>query len=697
MLITNEVIESFPQCQYKSFLKCCGKNGEKTDYESLQEDIKDHLFSTFSERIRSKQKTSIIPHSSITPALLDEGFEFILKSQVTFEGVQLHIDFLEKVSNQSHRHKFSYIPTWIFPNEHVTKTERLIVTCFGILLQDIHEIEPEFGKILYGRRLQTFTVKYANLTEEAQNILEQIRSNSTPALSLNKHCSVCEFSISCREEAVQSDHLSLLGRITPKEIERFNNKGIFTVKQLSYTFRPRRNRTLRNPHTKLHSFELQALAIREQKIYVYELPALPTPSVEIYVDIEGLPDRNFQYLIGVVIHEGSQTREYHFWADEKDEENTAFQEFLTLLSQYPEYTLFHYGSYEPRAFKNMSNSLPDDMKQHVEKLLHSCCNILSFLYSTIYFPTYTYVKLRRNFGHNVKSWSIFQHIVNRESFAQIEFNLSELFGIHLTPTAIQHFKKYISEYYEITYERLLEKILTSKVIYVDETLFSMRYETAYAWVFTNGKEVISIYKSTRAGDFLKDLLKDFNGVLVSDFFQVYDTMNCPQQKCLIHLLRDFNDDLIKHPFEEDFKEMTRLFTILLQNIVKTIDEYGLQKKHLKKHKREVKEFFTHVFTKKYTSEIARKYQQRLEKNRNTLFTFLDYNKISWNNTYAEHAIKLLATHRNRNIQFFRASRLDDYLKIMSLYQTCKYKEVSFLKFLRSQDTDIDKYCRKNLS
>jgi len=178
---------------------------------------------------------------------------------------------------------------------------------------------------------------------------------------------------------------------------------------------------------------------------------------------------------------------------------------------------------------------------------------------------------------------------------------------------------------------------------------------------------------------------------------VYDTINCPQQKCLIHLLRDFNDDLIKNPFEEEFKEMTRLFTELLQKIVKTIDEYGLKKRHLKRHKREVKEFFTHVLHKEYTSEVAQKYQQRLEKNRNTLFTFLDYDNVSWNNTYAEHAIKLLATHRNRNIQYFRKSRLDDYLKIMSLYQTCKYKEISFLKFLLSQETDIDKYCRKNLS
>jgi hypothetical protein len=120
--------------------------------------------------------------------------------------------------------------------------------------------------------------------------------------------------------------------------------------------------------------------------------------------------------------------------------------------------------------------------------------------------------------------------------------------------------------------------------------------------------------------------------------------------------------------------MTRLFTKLLQDIVKTVDKYELKKKYLQKHKKDVKIFFTTIFDAHYTSEVAQKYQKRLEKHQNTLFTFLDYDNVSWNNTYAEHAIKLLATHRNQNIKFFRKSKIDEYLRIMSLYQTCQYKK-----------------------
>jgi Transposase IS66 family len=272
--------------------------------------------------------------------------------------------------------------------------------------------------------------------------------------------------------------------------------------------------------------------------------------------------------------------------------------------------------------------------------------------------------------------------------------LREVFQINITETGTHNSKKYIREYYQKTYEKLLQKILQSHVMYVDETPFHMIRETVYAWVFTNGEEVVSMYRETREGDFLKELLKDFKGVLVSDFFPIYYSIECPQQKCLIHLLRDLNDDLLKNPFNEEFKGMTRHFTLLLQTIIRTVDKYGLKERHLRKHHREVDTFFEKVCNTVYTSEVSKQYQTRFEKNRNTLFTFLDHDNVSWNNTYAEHAIKLLATHRNKNIDFFRASRIEEYLRIMSIYQTCEYKKVSFLKFLLSKETDMDEYCRR---
>ena len=64
----------------------------------------------------------------------------------------------------------------------------------------------------------------------------------------------------------------------------------------------------------------------------------------------------------------------------------------------------------------------------------------------------------------------------------------------------------------------------------------------YVWVLATADKVYYRFKF-REGAFLKDLLSSFSGVLVSDFFTAYDSIGCHHQKCLVHLMRDINDDL----------------------------------------------------------------------------------------------------------------------------------------------------------
>ena len=126
------------------------------------------------------------------------------------------------------------------------------------------------------------------------------------------------------------------------------------------------------------------------------------------------------------------------------------------------------------------------------------------------------------------------------------------------------FKSLMARYYRPTYQRLLDKILSGDVLHVDETEVKLRTGKGYVWVFTNLEEVVFMYRPTREGDFLQELLKDFHGVLVSDFYAAYDSLDCPQQKCLIHLMRDMNQELLNNPFDEELQSVTGPFGILLR-------------------------------------------------------------------------------------------------------------------------------------
>ena len=104
-----------------------------------------------------------------------------------------------------------------------------------------------------------------HINVQIENLIKNLEK---PIRMLNKHCFVCEFRQFCRTNAIVKDHLCLLSGIRGKNIEKYNNKGIFTVNQLSYTFRPRRKRkksSIKLPH---HNHALKALALRENKTYI---------------------------------------------------------------------------------------------------------------------------------------------------------------------------------------------------------------------------------------------------------------------------------------------------------------------------------------------------------------------------------------------------------------------------------------------
>ena len=90
-------------------------------------------------------------------------------------------------------------------------------------------------------------------------------------------------------------------------------------------------------------------------------------------------------------------------------------------------------------------------------------------------------------------------------------------------------------------------------------------------------------------------------------------------------------------------------------------------------------------------EAARKIIERLQKNRNAMFTFLDFDDVPWNNNNAEHAIKAFASLRRVIEGTTTEKGLHDFLVLLSLCQTCKYKNVDFLDFLRSGSKDIDDF------
>lgn len=156
-------------------------------------------------------------------------------------------------------------------------------------------------------------------------------------------------------------------------------------------------------------------------------------------------------------------------------------------------------------------------------------------------------------------------------------------------------------------------------------------------------------------------------------------------------MRDVNDDLRKQPFNEEMKGIAERFALLVRPMIETVDRFGLKARYLRKHKRSVDQFYDSLSKGDFQTEVALGYKKRFEKNRSKLFTFLDHDGVPWNNNNAEHAIKALVTLRNRIGGQSSAKGMRDYLVLLSIAQTCKYKGASFLDFLRSGQMDVNAF------
>jgi Transposase IS66 family len=274
---------------------------------------------------------------------------------------------------------------------------------------------------------------------------------------------------------------------------------------------------------------------------------------------------------------------------------------------------------------------------------------------------------------------------------RVASNLRKVFDLPLSDTMTNQFKKQAAETYGSLYDDILQHLCHGSLLHIDETSISVKGKTGYVWALTSMDEVAYFYTPTREGGTTQMMLKDFSGVLVSDFYAAYDSIECAQQKCLIHFIRDLNDDLLKHPYDEGIKWLGREFTQLVKPMVETIDQHGLKRRFLAKHKISVARFYRRISGGVDAGEVARKVIERLNKNRNTMFTFLDYDDVPWNNNNAEHAIKAFATLRRVIDGVTSEKGLHDFLVLLSVCETCKYKNIDFLDFLRSGSMSFDNF------
>jgi RNase_H superfamily len=136
---------------------------------------------------------------------------------------------------------------------------------------------------------------------------------------------------------------------------------------------------------------LKALAVKKNQIHVVGAPTITFDGTPTFLDVEGMPDRDFYYLIGLRFESGGEHVERSFWADGLDGEREIWENCLRELKAIGNAQIVSYGAYEIRFLRRMKERYvlaPDDV-EFVDQLVGTSVNLVGCIYGKIYFPTFS--------------------------------------------------------------------------------------------------------------------------------------------------------------------------------------------------------------------------------------------------------------------------------------------------------------------
>ena len=394
MKLTSALFEAFLKCSTKCYLRWTGQTGSGNAYADWVRDQNDAYQKEALQRLVMAAEGEASIATPGAENLKTATWRLAVDLPLETETMASRLHAVERVPPQGRGRPAQFIPVlFVFWNK-LTKDDRLLVAFDALVLSEVLGREVSMGKIIHGDDHAPLKVKVASVLETVRKLTAKmsatLAAGSSPDLILNRHCGECEYQSRCRGKAIEKDDLSLLSNMKGKERKKLNSEGIFTVTQLSYTFRPRRRpKRLRDKKEKYHH-ALKALAIREKKIHIVGTPTLKIDGTPVYLDVEGLPDRDFYYLIGLRIGNGETAVQHSLWADTMEDEGKIWREFLAILEVVEKPVLVHYGSYEATFLRRMCERHGEPAKGSVAATgVESPMNLLSVTFAQIYFPAFS--------------------------------------------------------------------------------------------------------------------------------------------------------------------------------------------------------------------------------------------------------------------------------------------------------------------
>ncbi len=291
---------------------------------------------------------------------------------------------------------------------------------------------------------------------------------------------------------------------------------------------------------------------------------------------------------------------------------------------------------------------------------------------------------KADIGLNTTAHLIYLWISMCLPYTRISTYLATIFGQKLSTAGLSAHVIRVAKIMKAVYDEILSDVRQSDILHADETGWRVKGKNWWLWVFGNQQSAIYTIDKSRGKDVVHRILGEFFvGLLVVDGWRAYMSLLCEQQSCMAHLLRKIRKLYAAFPrLRSVFKFYVKFRKILrdgqrLQGQQDQLEEHVFKRRLEKLHNR-----LDQLLKWRNPNDILKQIIKKVKNQRPRILTFVEHPGVPCHNNFGEYLIRIGVLKRKVSFGSKSAEGARAYAILLSIYTTCKLRNVPFLDFMK---------------